>query len=290
MLRAAETIVRLIWTHPSNHGRRVKTLLRAILWQGWKRTVARPVNLRFGSLKLRCHPDSGDAGRAIYFNALPDPDEMLFLKHLLRPGDNAVDAGANIGLYTLFLADLVKTGTVLSFEPDSTCAGRLRENVRLNGLDNVVVRQAAVSDRAGRAEFSSGEDEAGAFTALRKSDATQIVDVVRLADEIDGTRFAVGKMDVEGAEPAALRGAELKRHNPPVWLIELTRRTLRRSGTSLEEVVGLLKENGYSLWRYDSGARELIEWTERPREPGHVGDAIAIADDHLDEVRTRLRS
>ncbi len=284
----ARTIAELIWGHPANRGRRLRTLIRSAAWQARKRLGRGPIQARLHhDLKIRCYPDSGDASRVFYYNGMPDPQEMLFLKHYLRPGDNVIDAGANIGIYTLFLASIVgPDGHVLAFEPDSLCASRLRENVLLNRLSNVTVKQAAVADYAGSAEFSLGGDEAGTFADLRKTERTQTVEVVRLADE--KLNFAAGKMDVEGAEPAALRGADLARQNPPVWLIELTRRTLSRSGTSLEYVVDLLRGHGYQLWAYDPDTRTLTEWRERPRKPGQVGDAIAIAQGHLDFVRQRL--
>ena len=54
----------------------------------------------------------------IYFNRLPDPAEMLFLKRYRCPGDGPIDAGANVGVYTLLMAGLVgSSGRVLAFEP-----------------------------------------------------------------------------------------------------------------------------------------------------------------------------
>jgi FkbM family methyltransferase len=262
---------------------------KAALWQLRKRVMKSPIDLPFHGLTIRCYPDSHDASRVIYFNGLPDPTEMTFAKHYLRPGDNVIDAGANIGVYTLFLSTLIGNGKVTAFEPDRKCVQRLRENVEHNRLTNVVVREAAVGDFRGTALFSAGEDTAGSFANLRKSALTRAVDVVRLDDEIQGP-VALCKLDVEGAETAAIRGAEecLSAHNPPVWLVELTRRTLQRSGTSLEDFIQLLARHGYGLWTYDPIDRELIEWTERPRKPGHIGDAIAISNDQLEWVQARL--
>jgi FkbM family methyltransferase len=215
---------------------------------------------------------------------------MSFFRHYLRPGDNVIDAGANIGLYSLLFAQIVgQKGKIIAFEPDPVCAARLRENMQINGVDNVVVREVAVSDRAGTAQFSVGEGAAGAFADLRKAPATRTVSTVRIADEIGDLAFAAGKMDVEGAEPLALAGAMLERHNPPVWTIELTRKTLRRSGTELDDMVTMLRDKGFGLWRYDPDSRSLNEWHELPRKPGHIGDAIAIAEGHLPIVRERLR-
>jgi len=269
----------------------MRALARAAGWQLWKRLVGRPITARYFGGKVRCYSDSSNASLVIYFNGLFDPHEMAFFEHYLRPGDNVIDAGANIGLYSLFFSKLIgPAGKVLAFEPDPICADRFRENIALNECLNVELREVAVSDQSAMVEFSVGEDAAGAFASLRRARETRQVPTVRLADEMKGLSFAAGKMDVEGAEPLALAGAMLERHNPPVWTIELTRRTLHRSNTSLEEVVSTLREKGYELWRYDALSRSLAPWEERARKPGHVGDAIAIAASRMDEVRQRLRS
>ena len=259
----------------------------------YKRTVGRPIDIRaFGSLTFRCYANSHDASRMIYFSGLPDPHEMIFLKHYLRPGDAAIDAGANVGVYTLFMANLVgPEGRVTAFEPGDTASERLAENVALNHLSQVTIRKAALADFKGTADFNQDEDTSNALSSLRDSGSgKRPVSVVTLDSEIGEADFAVCKMDVEGAEFAALRGAEgcLSRLNPPVWLLELTNRTMKRSGSSVDELRSWLKERGYELWTYVPDANLLEPWVERPRKAGRVGDAIAIADRRLEEVRARL--
>ena len=68
--------------------------------------------------KIRCYPNSSSASKIIYFSAFPDFYEMGFMKDYLRPGDNFIDGGANIGLYTILAASLVgNNGKVVAFEP-----------------------------------------------------------------------------------------------------------------------------------------------------------------------------
>jgi len=139
-------------------------------------------------------------------------------------------------------------------------------------------------------DATTGVDTANCFSDLKEfGDERQRVEVVTLDSEVRDD-CAVCKMDVEGAEPAALRGAErlLAEANPPVWLLELTDRTLKRSGSSVEALQRWLLGRGYRLWDYDADANALGEWEPRPRRPGFVGDAIAIADPRLEEVRSRM--
>lgn len=292
LTRTIATIVELVWNHPANRGRRLRALASSTGWQLFKRTVGRPIDIRAFGLKFRCQPDSGDAGRMIYFNRLPDPAEMLFLQRYLRPGDGAIDAGANVGIYTLLLASLVGTiGRVLAFEPADKAFAYLTVNVEMNDLKQVTLRKAAIADFCGAADFNQGEDAANALSSLRESPlGRHPVAVVTLDSEICDGSYAVCKMDVEGAEFAALKGAErsLRGANPPVLLLELTNRTLVRSGSSVGEVRSWLKERGYELWTYAPDENLLKPWVERPRKPGQVGDAIAIASMRFNEVRSRL--
>src|SRR4029079_6403356 len=133
--KAALNLTRLIWGHPANRGRRVRAVSLFVGWQFYKRLLRRPIDVtERGGLRFKCYPDSQDAGRMIYFNRLPDPAEMTFIKRYLRPGDAFIDAGANVGIYTLFAAQLVgPSGSVIAFEPDPGAADRLRENVDRNG-------------------------------------------------------------------------------------------------------------------------------------------------------------
>ena len=68
----------------------------------------------------------------------------------------------------------------------------------------------------------------------------------------------MGKMDIEGAEPLALQGAQrmLGESNPPVWLLEMNG-LLRDLGFTEEGLAGWLWERGYDLAVYDADARDL---------------------------------
>lgn len=285
-------VTKLIWDHPSNAGRRARAVAAAVLWQLYKRTIARPFDIDAFGFRFRCYADSHEASRMLYFNGQPDPAEMTFLRRYLRPGDHVIDAGANVGVYTLLFASLVGPGgRILAFEPDRVAQARLAENVTSNALSNVTIRTAAIADFAGEADFNLGSDTGNSLSEIRPSDrGSQKVAVVTLDAEIAGTPFALCKMDVEGAEFAALKGAvqSIGAANPPVWLLELTNRTLGRSGTSVEEVRRWLDQHGFGLWRYDRDDNNLEPWQSRPRRPGHVGDAIAVAESQLDAVRARL--
>lgn len=292
MLSNTLNMVSLVWNHPANRNRKVLALTSAAAWQAYKRTVRRPIAIEAYGMKFRCYPDSKEAGRMIYFNKLPDPSEMQFAQRFLRAGDSVIDAGANVGVYTLYFASIVgKTGHVLAIEPGKPAFDRLCENVEINNLTSVKTVQVAVSDFSGAADFTEGGDTGNRLRAVGTGNRPIVSVEVRTLDSLIGCdQYALGKMDVEGAEPMALKGAEnsLGRSTPPVWMIEMTNRTLNRSGSSVLALTEWLSSNGYDLWTYDETSNLLSAYEDRPRRPGVHGDAIAVARHRLSWVKERI--
>src|SRR5947209_4800487 len=92
-----------------------------------------------------------------------------FLHRHLRLGDRAVDVGANIGLFTLAMADIVgPEGHVTAYEPDPVMSQLVRDNILSNWLaDRVTVIEAAAGAEAGEITFARhprflGSSSAGA--------------------------------------------------------------------------------------------------------------------------------
>ncbi|HYM46480.1 MAG TPA: FkbM family methyltransferase [Solirubrobacteraceae bacterium] len=158
---------------------------------------------------------------------------------LLRPGDVVYDIGANIGWYTLLAARRVgPTGRVVAFEPGLANASCVQRNAAINGLANVTVVPAAVSDQDGWATFldngslmSRLDKDDDAAQAKRRAAKNQDsrgkipVPVLALDTWIGQTGQAppnVVKIDIEGAEIGALRGMrETLRAAAPTLIVEL---------------------------------------------------------------------
>lgn len=85
-------------------------------------------DINFG---LTYHPSW--VGRQIY-----EPEVVNCMGHFIKPGDCVIDAGANLGFFTLLMSRLVgDQGLVVAFEPDPECCKTLRENIALNNVTNV---------------------------------------------------------------------------------------------------------------------------------------------------------
>ena len=277
-----------IWRHPANRGRRGTALARAIGWQIFKRASGRPWDISIaGNIKLRCHPDSTSASAALYCNGRPDYHEMGFMLDYLKPGDRFVDIGANVGVYALLAASVVgEHGAVDAYEPDARAAARLRENVRLNGLKTVTIRQAAVSAHDGTVTFSMDQDTTNRILGKEHTAcATTTVSCSRLDTLYPDGDLAMVKMDIEVAEPLALSGGAglLARSDPKVWLLELTG-LLHNFGYTEKGLADWLGERGYDLGLYDADMHEL----RIGGEPWKMRDnVLAISRRHRDEVMNR---
>ncbi len=207
--------------------------------------------------------------RAIVLSGVYEPELMLALGRHLPVGGVFVDVGANAGVFTLFAAGRVGgSGRVIAFEPSAREFGQLQRNVGLNGFGQVELHRAAVAEVEGSLTLSVAEDgHAGHNTIGSRFAAagtgrvrTEEVPAVRLDDVLAGLeRCDAIKLDIEGAELLALRGAVgvLKRLRP-VLAIEINGASLEACGTGAAEVMGFLAAQGYAAHDIDPATGALL--------------------------------
>ncbi|WP_318306639.1 FkbM family methyltransferase [Amycolatopsis solani] len=166
---------------------------------------------------------AGALARASVIAAGYEHGEVEALAEALRPGGLFLDVGANIGWFTLMLAAHRPSARVWAFEPLPATADRLAANVRRAGRDNVRVVRAAAGRATGTVPFTSTVDSAFAHRA-EGAGPSVVCPVTTVDDEWDRAgqpRVDAVKVDVEGAEPDVLRGAErVLRRDHPVLLVE----------------------------------------------------------------------
>ena len=237
---------------------------------------------------MYCHRDNTVASQTWYFGPYTEYHELLFMTRYLRAGDGVIDAGANIGLYSLLAAPIVgPEGRIDCFEPATAAASRLAENIALNGLGHVHLHRVAVSDRPGDVVFSTGWDVSNSIVPEGAAQSEGVsVRATTLDDALCGREYAFAKLDLEGAEGLALRGASrlLAAQNPPVWQCEIYENTLRRFGSTSAEVISQLRENGYVLAIYDADTNLLL----RTLDATGATNLLAIAEDFWEQVLERL--
>lgn len=180
-------------------------------------------------------------------------NEQKFVGSAVAPGDAVVDAGSNIGFFSLLLADLVgPSGSVTAFEPLERNAGLLERSLQENDLrGRVKIERAAVGDINGDLELISpiqSSNWGGAYLHLAdrpipERHEARVVPVLRLDDYPFERPIRFIKMDIEGAEALALRGGKrLLTKDRPTILAELNQSQLvtvsRVSATQLIHEMG----------------------------------------------------
>ena len=201
-----------------------------------------------------------------------EPENFRFLTKvlvaggLLRPDAVACDIGANIGLFSLWLArQAVPKGHVYAFEAAPDTFKTLQDTISLNNITNVSLEPLACSDRCGAVEFFIGfhhhvSSLNAAWAAGEHGQAQKVVvDGVTLDDFFYGTQSrpqpAFIKMDIEGGGVFALKGCErCVQQARPLFLIE--------SHTPPEDraISDLITAANYSAFRLNNH-----QWVSAPK-------------------------
>jgi FkbM family methyltransferase len=190
-----------------------------------------------------------------------EPEVAHLMFRVLREGDLAVDAGANVGFFTVLMARLVgPTGCVVAFEPAAANLEKLRRNLALNYLGNVDVRPTALWDSAGEMPFWYGHDTGACSLAqYHEAAGSVVVRTETLDDCLDMTPRLI-KLDVEGAEERALLGGErwlnwARAQQVPYVTCEMNEDALVAMGSSKESVRVLMRRFGYQMFvLHDDGS------------------------------------
>lgn len=131
--------------------------------------------------------------------------------YFTKPGMQVADIGANFGYYTLLMATAVgPTGRVHSFEANPALFDKLRRSVYVNGLETrVSLSSLAVAAENGTAEFTFDPAFSGGGSLIGGYAPSKVVVETRRLDDAIGpdTDLDFMKIDVEGAEPLVVQGA-----------------------------------------------------------------------------------
>lgn len=241
---------------PRRRRKDLRYFWRSLRYQ-WIRRVRRPEHLvveaRYCGMKFKAATTDRHA-RKLFTHGLHEPAVTAWLvEHLrLRPGDVAIDVGANIGWYATLLDRMAEPGVdVFAFEPDPENRALLVENLRLNAARRVQVEPFAVSDSERTAtlhRFAGGNRGQHTLLPIYSGDDVE-VRTVTLDDfwrkrGLGDRRLRIIKMDIEGHEAAALRGGAGVLARCDLLLMEYSPKFMQGAGLDLDEPIDRLVAAG----------------------------------------------
>jgi FkbM family methyltransferase len=226
-----------------------------------------------------------DLSRCLFVGGSFEPNEFALVAKILEPDMVVVDGGANDGLYSLFAASRVgRGGRVVAVEPSRRELERLRANLRLNRLNNVEVREAALGSKHGTAQIAiaerahEGQNTLGSRIANRevmavRQETVTLETVDEIVDDLALERLDLIKLDVEGSEVEALKGASgaISRFRP-LLLVEVEAERLASQSATKSDLLELVDSFGYELFVFDPATAQLRPARD-PEEP--EGNAVA---------------
>ncbi|MBM3437046.1 MAG: FkbM family methyltransferase, partial [Bacteroidetes bacterium] len=198
------------------------------------------------------------------FYGFYEPFETDFVKKEVKKGDTVLDIGANIGYYTLIFAKLVgEKGRVFAFEPDPENFALLKKNVEVNSYHNIILINKAVSNKNGKTRLYLSEESKGDHRLYDCEDGRNFVEVetVRMDDFLKekANKIDFIKMDIQGAEGAALQGMQqiLKNNRDLRITTEFCPDLLRGFGTKPEEFIQILKECDFLIYNINEEEKRI---------------------------------
>ena len=256
---------------------RISALLARFFRKRWTGGEVTITDFR-GRFRITVDPRDEMESQILWFDA-NSGIELELLSSLLRLGDTFVDAGANIGEFTLTAANLVgPTGTVVAIEPTPTVHDRLVRHVEENDLHAIVtVVGDAIGAQEGSIELYAPSVDlnglhSGLTTRYRTDDrSTRVARVSMTTIDQMVVRLALAKLtgfkiDIEGGELDAFRGAEatIRRFRP--WILcEIGKSTCEAAGYPPSALLDFLFALNYRVTDVADGreiksADELRDW------------------------------
>jgi len=191
----------------------------------------------------------------IYYAGCCEPTVTRIIKKYVKPGMIIFDLGAHTGAHTLRLAKLVgKNGKVIAVDPESRVLSRLKYNLRLNDINNVIIENIAFSD-------CSQEGKEITLDEYVNNNTIEKIDFI--------------KIDTEGYEYKIIKGGmnSIKKFKP-VMVLEFSKTNIEEQGDTLDDLVTALSSLGYSFFSEKSlkeySSKEKLLNSMMPRTTNNV--------------------
>jgi FkbM family methyltransferase len=214
--------------------------------------------------------------------------EMEFIRKLITPGMEILDIGANHGVYTLTIANLLqKQGKITAYEPASSVVSLLRKGVEANGFTNIEIVNAGLSDCEGEATlFLSTNSELNSLQPDNLSQQQEIIKLLNLDQELamrNWQKIDFIKLDAEGEEAKILTGGKrFFLEQSPLIMFEL------KHGKHINmRLIQLFKNLGYEIYYLISSLGCLVPFDVNQPVDGYQLNLFACKLDRSQQLAER---
>jgi FkbM family methyltransferase len=218
-----------------------------------------------------------------------EPGTLSLLRKLLTHDSTFIDAGANIGLMSMYAAlPPVSCRQVFAFEPDHINYGRLVRAKELNEAHVVCPFPIALGASPGRARLNRDASGDGGLSSLREAhglksqEEVPVTSLDALLPAFDHGRIDLIKVDVEGSEHEVCAGAlQTARTHLPTFLIEM----VEESGLKAAQ---LLSDIGYAMYTSEGkGAVEISHFRRSEIRLLEHDNAVLIHQSKVEQIKGR---
>lgn len=199
-----------------------------------------------------CFPAFDQSWRRFFFQNRPyEPDLAYLMSELGEMHFDFLDCGANYGYWTAWVAGLPgKERTIVTVEPSPLCADILERNCRENKRRINLVKSAISDGSIDTVTFMVSDNHVASHIAksAEPNAGERPVSVPAVSIDALAERFGLGtdpvmvKLDVEGFEVAAMRGAERLASGPSLFVYE------DHGADTASEATCYMLENGFDVY------------------------------------------
>ena len=207
--------------------------------------------------------------RDLRMHSIREPESTKLVKEILKEDDVVLEAGANIGYYTILESKKIgKRGIVYAVEQTKDNFKLLKKNIKLNGLKNVRVFNNAFSDRIGKISININE-EGNLNTPLNLKDyeRKESVKCMTLDSFFKNKRKPdFMRMDIEGYEDVIFKGGEKTLGSLKKIFVELHFPLLGKK--RMFDLLNLLKQKGFEIYK------AVMEWERWEDDSNFLGKFV----------------
>jgi FkbM family methyltransferase len=247
--------------------------------------------------RFLCIPDSHTSTNLYVCQSDYEEIELEIAHQWLQHGDCCLDLGANIGyVSTLFAEKVSPGGKVIAVEASPETARQLQQAISTLNLNQVVLEQVCVTDKNGFVEFMVGIDQGAdvsqsiqvdpATAALFRKETLPSATLNRLIEKHSVSQnVSLVKMDIEAAEPLALKGGSLL-FDPaalPLFIVEVYSGGLKRLGFTAESIYQFFSPEWFDLYSINRSYPNIT-----PEVPYGVVQALTDSARHSWGLHTNL--